>query len=70
MKYFQEAIKLEKKRKGCIIINIARISLMSSYHIVFRNENCRWAAEAPPGYRVSLKCDYVFLFPVNTFKDE
>lgn len=68
MKYFREASKLQTKLKGCIIAVIARISLM--FVVTFRNEACRFAAEAPPGYKISLKCDYVFLFPVNTSEDE
>lgn len=28
-----------------------------------RNVNCQWLMEAPPGYRVALHCDVVFLMP-------
>lgn len=61
-----------KQTQRFLWFHAARISFSRfSMFVFYRNEACRWAAEAPLGYKVLLKCDNVFLFPVNMiFKEE
>lgn len=65
MKYFQEDSKVGTKQKGtkCWYTNIWLLQ-----YCAFRYESCRWAAEAQPGYQISMECDYVFIFPVTNLK--